>query len=80
MFEEVGAGGVEGGGGGVRLEGARGEFVGEVFACVEVFEEAGGCFEVLVDEVDGAVLFFMWEDLVNGWVQVGGGKRDVSYE
>lgn len=44
VFEELGAGFVEGGGGRVGLEGSRGEFVGEVFACVEVFEEAGGGF------------------------------------
>lgn len=43
MFEELIAGFVDGGGGGVGLEVAGGEFVGEVFACVEVFEEAGGC-------------------------------------
>ena len=56
VLEEVGARGVEGGGRGVRLQGPAGELVREVFARVEVFEEAGGRFEVLVDEVDGAVL------------------------
>ena len=46
MFEELGACVVDGGLGGVGLERARREFVREVFACVEVFEEAGSCFEV----------------------------------
>ena len=44
MFEELGAGGVDGGEGGVGGEGAGGGFGGEVFACVEVFEDAGGGF------------------------------------
>ena len=56
MFEELGAGFVDGGRGGVGLQGSRGELVREVFAGVEVFEEAGGCFEVVVCEVDGVVL------------------------
>ena len=58
MFEELGAGLVDGWGGGVGLEGSGGEFVREVLARVEVFEEAGGRFQVVVLEVDGAVLFF----------------------
>ncbi len=41
VFEELGAVVVDGGGGGVGFEGAGGEFVWEVFAGVEVFEEAG---------------------------------------
>lgn len=44
VLEELVAGLVDGGGRGVGLEAARGEFVREVFACVEVFEEAGGGF------------------------------------
>lgn len=44
VFEELVAGLVDGGGGGVGLQAAGGELVGEVFACVEVFEEAGGGF------------------------------------
>lgn len=58
VFEELGAGLVDGRGGGVGLEGSGGEFVREVLARVEVFEEAGGRFEVVVLEVDGVVLFF----------------------
>lgn len=57
VFEELVAGLVDGRGGGVRLEVPRGEFVREVFARVEVFEEAGGGFQVVVFEVDGAFLF-----------------------
>ena len=56
VFEEVSSCGVEGGGCGVVLEAPGGELVGEVFARVEVFEEAGGRFEVLVVEVDGVAL------------------------
>ena len=41
VFEELVAGLVDGRGAGVRLERAGGELVREVFACVEVFEEAG---------------------------------------
>lgn len=41
VFEELVAGLVDGGGGGVRLQAAGGEFVREVFARVKVFEEAG---------------------------------------
>lgn len=41
VFEELVAGLVDGGGAGVSLERAGGELVREVFACVEVFEEAG---------------------------------------
>lgn len=44
VFEQLGAGVVDGGEGGVRGESAGGEFGGEVFACVEVFEHAGGGF------------------------------------
>ena len=58
VAEELGARVVDGGRGGVRLQGSGGELVGEVFARVEVFEEAGGCFEVFVFEVDGAVLVY----------------------
>ena len=58
VFEELGTRFVDCGGRGVGLEGPRWELVGEVFACVEVFEEAGCGFEVLVDEVDGVILFF----------------------
>ncbi len=44
VSEELVAGLVDGRGGWVSLQGSRGEFVREVFACVEVFEEAGCCF------------------------------------
>lgn len=56
VFEELVAGLVDAGGGGVALEAAGGEFVGEVFARVEVFEEAGCGFQVVVFEVDGVFL------------------------
>ena len=44
VFEELVAGLVDGRGGGVGLQTSRGELVREVFACVEVFEEAGCSF------------------------------------
>ena len=44
VFEELVAGLVDGRGGGVALQTSRGEFVREVFARVEVFEEAGCSF------------------------------------
>ena len=50
------AGGVDGGDRGGYFEVSRGELVGEVFARVEVFEEAGRGFEVIVFEVDGVFL------------------------
>lgn len=57
VLEELAARLVQGRGGGVRFEGAGRELVREVLARVEVFEEARGRFEVVVLEVDGAVLF-----------------------
>lgn len=57
VLEEVVARGVDGGDRRARFEAARGELVGEVFARVEVFEEAGCGFEVVVEEVDGVFLF-----------------------
>ena len=44
MFEELRSCVVDSGEGGVGGEGSGGEFGGEVFACVEVFEDAGGGF------------------------------------
>ncbi len=41
MLEELVAGVVHGGDGGVGLQGG-GEFVREVFSCIEVFEDGGG--------------------------------------
>lgn len=64
VFEELGARGVDGGRGRVGLQGSGGELVGEVFACVEVFEEAGGGFDVGVLEVDGVVLFYFGKRVV----------------
>lgn len=55
MFEQLIACVVHGGHGGVGLQGAGGEFVGEVFPRVEVFEHAGDGFEVFGLEVDGCV-------------------------
>lgn len=57
VLEELAARLVQGRGGGVRFEGAGRELVREVLARVEVFEEARGRFEIVVLEVDGAVLF-----------------------
>lgn len=53
MFEQLGAGVVDRGERGIGGEGSGGEFGREVFACVEVFEDAGGCFEVGVGEGEG---------------------------
>lgn len=58
VLEELAARLVQGRGRGVRFEGAGRELVREVLARVEVFEEARGRFEIVVLEVDGAVLFF----------------------
>ena len=55
MPEELVAGGVDGGDGRVGLEAAGGELVGEVFACVEVFEHGGDGDEVFIGEGDGGV-------------------------
>ena len=60
VFEELVAGLVDGRGGRVGLEVARGELVRKVFASVEVFEEAGGRFEVVVFKVDGVFLRGDW--------------------
>ena len=74
VAEELAAVAVDGGGGGVVFEGAGGELVGGVFARVEVFEEAGGRFEVVVFEVDGAFL-----EGRGGWlVRVGTAGREGS--
>ena len=56
VFQQLGPVLVDGGRGGIRREGAVGEFGGEVFACVEVFEEAAHRFEVGVGEIDAAAL------------------------
>ena len=74
VAEELAAVAVDGGGGGVVFEGAGGELVGGVFARVEVFEEAGGRFEVVVFEVDGA--FLEGREVVSeGWHGREGGER-----
>ena len=56
VLEKLVAGLVDGRGGRVGLQVARGELVGEVFARVEIFEEAGCRVQVVVLEVDGALL------------------------
>ena len=52
VFEQLGAGLVDRGRGCVGGEGAAGKSGGEVFACVEVLEEAAYGFEVGVWELD----------------------------
>lgn len=52
VLEELGAGVVEGGDGGVGFEGAlAGQLAGEVLAGVEVFEEAGDGVDVVFEEL-----------------------------
>ena len=46
VLEELGAGFVDCGGRGIGCEDARGEFGGEVFAGVEVFQETAYGFEI----------------------------------
>ena len=73
MLEERGAGGVRGGERGVGLEGrvfGGGEAAREVFAVVEVFEDRACGREVVVWEVNAAVL---WGEGWLAWVWLGEG-------
>ena len=67
VAEELGAVVVDGGDGGVRLEGSlAGELAGEVVARVEVFEEAADAVDVFLCEVDVAGLYFVSLPSVRG--------------
>ena len=81
MLEQLRAVLVNRGGRGIGGESAVGEFGGEIFARVEVFEEAADGLEVGVWEVDAVVLCA--RNCVSGtisilFVEIGKGQRNVQ--